>query len=411
MKKNCSNTMPILNDYLEAAYALGWTEPLVLDLIERAGGFEQVICDALEMQELIFTNSLASRPDLEENEPTTIDASSILENTLYMKEMRANDLNAFMGKHKDAIKTALKTHLATISDNIINEFFHLNYNLEYEDIKVFLNEDRDIVIDLEYVLAGVYYMILMIVCRVSGGMSALKLKHIDFSKVKEVECRDVNISINGNAKKGQNGIFNEDNYLQGILENNYIDIIYGSDWATNRAPIAVSFTAKKHSYHATPIKLSCDTINMLTVTGDAAVTADITNKKDEVRLFCEDHSNADIRIDAPSGFWLEVQNYARVVLSGTGNCLDMSTSDESMLFAARFVSDNIPVRCDDKSFVMANSENFYDTANINDMDATVINTQVRSNPSYEAWRQRLRDEGVDDGKPDYVFYSKETRAG
>lgn len=409
MKNNCSDLMPTLDDYLKAADALGWAEPLVLDLIERAGGFEQVASDALEANELIFTNSLSSRPDLEENEPTTIDASSMLANTLYMKDMQLKTAIAFIEKHKEAIKIALKTHLATISDNVVNEFFHLNYNLEYEEIDVFLNEDHEIVIDSEDVMAGVYYMLLMIMCSIRGGMSALKLKQINFSKVKEIECQDVNIAINGNSSKGKNGVFNEDKYLQGILDNNYIDIIYGADWATNQEPVAVSFRAKKHSYHGMPIKLSCDTINMLAVTGDAAVTADITNKKDEVRLFCDDHSNADIRIDAPTGFWLEIQDHAKVVLSGTGNCLDMSASDESMLFAARFSSDNIPVRCDDESFVMVNSENFYDTASISEMNATVINTQVRSNPSYEDWRQRLRDEGVDDGKPDYVFYSKETR--
>lgn len=400
---------PTLNAYLEAADALGWTETLVLDLIERAGGFEQLACDALDVNQLIFINSLSSRPNLEENEPTTISASSLLENSSYMKGLQSDEITVFMEKHEGVIRTALRTHLASISANIINEFFHLNHNLEYEDVKGFLSGEGDYSISLKDVMAGMYYLLLMIMCKIRGGMSALMLKQINFSKVKEIECRDVNIAINGDSAKGESGIFNEDKYLQRIIDDNYIDIIYDGDWTTNPEPVAVTFTAKSHSYHAIPIKLSCDPIHMLTVRGDAAVTADITNKKDEVRIFCEDYSNADIRIDAPSGFWLQVQDHARVVLSGTGSCLEMSASDESMLFAARFVSDNIPVRCDENSFVMVNSENFYDTANINKTDATVINTQVRSNPSYEAWRQRLRDEGIDDGNPDYIFYSKETR--
>lgn len=409
MKNEHLDSAPTLDAYLEAAQALGWCKPLVLDVVDLAGGFDQVACDALEASEVIFTNSISSRPDLEENEPVTVDAFSILENTTYIQAMQPDKISAFMDKHIFVIREALKTHLDTISEDIVNEFFHLNYNLEYEDIKVFLNEDSDIDIDLKDVMAGIYYMILMIMCDIRGGMSALKLKELDFSSLKEITCLDVNIAIDGNAPKSKSRILNKDKHLQEIIDNNYIDIIYDNAHKKDRKVVWVGFVAKKHSYLATPIKLACNAIGMLSVSGDATVTADITNKKEDILLYCDDHSNSDIRIDAPKGLHLEVQNHARLVLSGKGRCVDWSVSDESMLFAARFVSDNIPIRCDDKSFVMVNSENFYNTASTLEVNATVVNTQAHSSPDYEAYRQKLRDNGMDDGEPDYEFHSKKTR--
>ncbi len=400
---------PLVEVYLQNTQKLGWNKELVEALIKMTGGYDDFASQALEAGELIFINSLSSRPDLIWDEPTTTTATSVLAHVAALDESNADVLADLFDTHQEAIKASLLAYLGLVKPDAIDEFIHLTHEMTDDEVSDYFKCN---IISHEckrYVVATTYYCMAMILVDMAGGLNSGRLRDLDLSKVTQISCKDAKVVATSKATKKLNGFTGCDESLDTIVKQNTLDLLFNNE-GSKRHISYISITGNESLFNAVPINIICGQIDYIDAKGEAFLIADIENKKDHVTIRCDDNGVCDIHVSVKGDFDIEVSNNAQLILSGQSSSCEIKLHDNSSLLAARFESPNMNVTCNDDCTAIANSKNFFNNSTTNEINASVINMSVvPEDQGYLNYCQMLRDQGSHDGTPDYHFYTRKNR--
>lgn len=360
---------------LTSVTSKGWDSELVNTMIELAGGYGPFEQAANSVSGLLFTNSMATRPDLSESEPSILGASVITAHMDFLDKSKAAEMADFFTDNQERIAQSIINYAAHNNQDPVIELTHNAQALTDDEIShVFnggaLSDDAKL-----EVTASVYSMLLSELVGLTGGLDAYELLELDLSKVDNVTITNSQVVIESKPKTKNIGFMDEEIIGRIHAEHN-IDFGYHFD-GTSRYINSLCISRKDKGESRLPLRLAFNELIHVLAKGRSFLEAHVTHKSDnKLSIHCADNTVADLFFKVDNVLDLNLSDDSNVAASGEAGRINLLAGGNSYLLATRLWSDFFWSACSDNCTVVVDCENFTDDNHLRTFSQTVVNNAI-----------------------------------
>lgn len=388
--------MSTKEQYLEYLISKGWDLHLVSTIIDTAGDYDVLCAHKTAVCELLFINSMSSRPNLKEDEPAALCSSVVLSDIEFLNEANTTTLSKLFSDQRAAISRSLINNWSQLGLDPAVELTHLTHRISDSEVIDFFN-DSDISVEaMRYIIITTYYALLVDLANLQGELNGDRLASLDLSKLKQIQCTNAQLILDSGSQVKLMGFIDDSEMLDQIYRDYYIDFSFGEGAGAGKKYVQyLNLINKDQTAKLLPVKLSCGELTHLMASGRSFVEAVMNNKADKhVALDCVDSSVVDIKLDIGHNFDFNISGTAKVVAVGECGRINMLADEQCTLFGTKLESEHFWSSCSDESKIFVNSVNFTDDKEFrSDASGTTVvnNAIIPDHPDYIIHCQEMQE--------------------
>lgn len=355
-----------------------WDKSLVSALIEMAGGYDALHEHKTAVCELLFTNSMTSRPDLKKDEPAALCSSVVLSDIEFLDQSNSESLSRLFIDHRSSIQSSLIGNWTGLGLDPVTELTHLTHGISDSEVLNFFNGSDINLEAMRYIVITTYYSLLVELANLQGELNGDRLARLDLTKLKQIHSIDAQLILDSGKQTKSVGFTDDGEMLDQIYRDYYIDFVFSQD-AGEKKVSYMRLINKDKTAKLLPVRLACNELTQLMISGRSFVDAVMNNQTNEqVTLDCLDSSIVNIELNISYTLNFNISGTAKVVAAGDCQHIIMSADEQCTLFGTKLKSENFWSSCSDESRVFVNSINFTDDKEFREdaSTTTVVNNAI-----------------------------------
>lgn len=375
--------------FVEQAVMQGWGKKLVEDVLKLCDGFNNFIKIADDVDLEVFINSLAGRPNLEEDEPDCNSSHSILAHSKFTDDITVDRTVVFYENHYKDIAKGLFDNAKINNYDHVQEAQHLAHYLPDEFLfrlwdgygHELLDNNFDSELSSQdlchHIVLYVIYKLIYELSRQRERLGAERLLELDISEVTSVNCHNAQVHVVNNHKEKGVGFFSEEEELEKICQSYDIRMAIEDSDAERR--IYAIQLKKKSDSDFYPVKISGKRIAGLYARGCSFLEAEISAEpkgSKEVFIDLMDDTIAEVIVNADE-LQLHMSERSKASIRGVVETAEVIMDDKSLLMATG-LKVNVSFLVDglENSTVFANSDKLFSVRHTMHSDYSEINNTI-----------------------------------